>query len=420
MIFTDKSFHFEQQLEQIRNPQECTRKVVQGRSAEIPFTLKVFYDTTRDVSLEFKQQGTSFPIRQTTNQVMTFFTEETDQYEIYVEVNYPEEKDRQVYIEYLSGNEIVQSEQEKFSTTKFCMTLFVNTVEPVPIPTKEEIFGESLDYIAQIPAMVKAFNANTQTSASSIAYMWILLFAVLIMSIITLIDSKVKERKYDSKMKDIDDTIETVNGLANTLSQLEESLKKPFNEMISALKEVLGMPQIKEQLPKPEKKSLTKSFMKVIKKDRKKPDEPKPVVQEQKAKTESEEVLEELQATDKDVENERQEMQKEPSGGYIQVEESTETPEPVPDERNPLRMQPRIFKDIVAEIDLKEQKFREGAINKFTYNELNESFAWISKYTEWIKEQDINVPDDKKQKQLQIQNIIYHAVLQKIEERRKI
>lgn len=418
---------FEQQLEQIRNPQECTRKVVQGKSAEIPFTLKVFYDTTRDVSLEFKQQGTSFPIRQTTNQVMTFYTEETDQYEIYVEVNYDDAKERQVYIEYLSGNEIVQSEQEKFSTSKFCMNLFVNTVEPVPIPTKEEIFGESLDYIAQIPAMVKAFNANSQTSGTSIAYMWILLFAVLVMSVITLIDSQVRGRRYDSKMKDMDDTIETVNGLANKLSSLETGLTKPFNEMIRVLKEILNKPQIQERLPQHEKKQ--KGFMKIFRKDKKKPEEnvasnynelkkkQDEIVQQ---KTESQEVLESLQADDQDIKNEKEQMQEEPSGGFVQVEESTAEPEPVPDERSPMRTQPRIFKEIVAEINLKEQKFKEGALEKFTYNELNESFGWISEYTGWVKSQNIDVPQDKKDKQLLIQNIIYHAVLEKIKKRSEI
>ncbi len=180
---------FEQQLEQIRDPKECTRKVVQGRSAELPFTLKVVYDTSRDIKLEFKQQGTSFPVVQRTNQVMTFFTDGADQYEIYIEVNYDEAKPRQMYIEYLSNNAVVQSEQEKFETNRFCMTIFANTVAPTPVPTKEEIFGESLDYIAQIPAMVTAFNANSQTSATSISYMWILLFAVVILSILTYINS---------------------------------------------------------------------------------------------------------------------------------------------------------------------------------------------------------------------------------------
>ena len=152
---------FEQQLAQIRDPAECTRKVVRGASAQTPFLIKVFYDTTADRTLSFKQQGTSFPVTQTTNQVMTFFTSEVDQYEIHMEMNYRVPKERQIYIEYLTGGSIVQSEQEKFDGTKFCMTLFANTVLPTPIPTKEEIFGQSLEFVNQIPAMIDSFNRNT-------------------------------------------------------------------------------------------------------------------------------------------------------------------------------------------------------------------------------------------------------------------
>ncbi len=171
---------FELQLEQIRTPEECTRKVIQGSSAIIPFQMKIFYDTTRDSKLEFKQQHTTFPVIQRTNQVMTFYTNGTDQYQIYMELNYDDEKPRQIFMEYLSSNNVVLNMQEKFENKKFCMTIFVNTILPVKLPTKEEIFGESLDYIAEIPTMVQAFNANTITTGTRISFQWLLLFGILI------------------------------------------------------------------------------------------------------------------------------------------------------------------------------------------------------------------------------------------------
>jgi len=255
---------FEQQLEQIRDPKECTRKVVQGRSAELPFTLKVVYDTSRDIKLEFKQQGTSFPVVQRTNQVMTFFTDGADQYEIYIEVNYEEAKPRQMYIEYLSNNAVVQSEQEKFDSNRFCMTIFANTVKPTPVPTKEEIFGESLDYIAQIPAMVTAFNANSQTSATSISYMWILLFAVVILSIITYINSVTGKRKFDDRMRDFEDSIGEVSNLAQKMSDLETSIRDPFNSMVKTLKAILSIPEIRDKIPEEKKESAFNKIKNII------------------------------------------------------------------------------------------------------------------------------------------------------------
>lgn len=105
---------FELQLEQIRNPEACTRKVFQSSGAYIPFTLKVFYDTTQDRSWDVISKAETFPVAQQTAQVATFFTQEVDQYEVHLEVNYDKPKKRQAYIEILSEGRTVTSWQEKF------------------------------------------------------------------------------------------------------------------------------------------------------------------------------------------------------------------------------------------------------------------------------------------------------------------
>jgi len=239
---------FEQQLAQIRDPAECTRKVVRGQSATTPFLIKVFYDTTADRTLTFKQQGTSFPVTQTTNQVMTFFTNEVDQYEIHMEMNYRFAKERQIYIEYLTGGSIVQSEQEKFEGKKFCMTLFANTVLPTPIPTKEEIFGQSLEFVNQIPAMIDSFNRNTYTQSTTIAYMWMLILGVLFFSVITFISVQLSSRKFKLKMRDVDDIVTTGSTLVTSMDGMVNSVSKPLQEVSKDLKAILNLPQVQEKL----------------------------------------------------------------------------------------------------------------------------------------------------------------------------
>lgn len=458
---------FEQQLEQIRDPKECTRKVVQGRSAELPFTLKVVYDTSRDIKLEFKQQGTSFPVVQRTNQVMTFFTDGADQYEIYIEVNYDEAKPRQMYIEYLSNNAVVQSEQEKFDSNRFCMTIFANTVAPTPVPTKEEIFGESLDYIAQIPAMVTAFNANSQTSATSISYMWILLFAVVILSILTYINSVTGKRKFDNRMRDFEDSIGEVSSLAQKMSDLETSLKVPFNtiqlsfnSMIKTLKAILAIPEIRDKIPEEKKESAFNKIKNIIPL-RKKPveeqiienqeknlsDRKKIQTQEEPEKStkstksvdthertiEEDEVLKVLQPTENEIAEEKKQAKEKPSGGFV-IGESEEDLEEIKriiekpkkteakpvDENNPMRLRPDVFQKIMKEIDYTTNKFKENAIEKFTYTELNESFGWISKYRMWIEKDNRIVPEEIKHKQAIAERLIYYAILQKIKEKNLI
>jgi len=421
---------FEQQLEQIRAPDECTRKVVQGKSAEVPFTLKVFYDVTRDNKLEFKQQGTSFPVVQRTNQVMTFFTEGTDQYEIFMELNYVEAKPRQIYIEYLSGNQIVQSTQEKFEGLRFCMTIFVNTIKVEPLPTKEDIFGESLTYIEQIPAMVTAFNANSRTEATAISYQWILLFAVVILSILTLINTYNRGRRFDSRMKDFEDSIVEVNKMTEAMDNLVRDIVEPLEEIKKDLRAILNLPEIKEKLPEIKKESTFKNIKKFISK-KKKPEEKELMSEEEvialaeeKPKTESDEVLEALQVKP----DEHDEPKEKPSGGFV-IEESIEeseptkekvSPTPLPKENNPMRLQPKIFKEIMKEIDYKTNQLKEGAIDKFSYTELNESFAWIAQYRKWIEDENIDVPEIKKTKQMIAERIIYYAIMKKIKERSEV
>jgi len=418
---------FEQQLEQIRAPEECTRKVVQGRSAEIPFSLKVFYDTSRDTKLEFKQQGTTFPIIQRTNQVMTFYTNGTDQYQIYLEVNYPEAKPRQMYIEYLSGNSIVQSEQEKFEGTRFCMNLFANTVLPISIPTKEDIFGESLDFIAKIPAMVIAFNTNTQTSATQIAYMWLLILAVVILSILTLISSFAGSRKFNAKVNDLDDSLVQVNTMTLSMDSLVRSVSEPLQELKEDLKAIMSIPLIKDNIPKKQKES---KFKKIISFRKKKDEELMSEAEvialaEEKPDTETtEEVLRELQSDAEGEVDELIEKAVEPSGGFVITDKKEEkvlppTPPSPKEEKqiesSPMRLKPEIFDDILKGIDFENKRLKEGMFDRFSYNELNESYGWIVKYRKYMNDKEEEIPPKTLEKQSIIEKIIYEAIFRKME-----
>lgn len=427
---------FEQQLEQIRNPEECTRKVVQGASAEIPFTLKIFYDTTRDNKLEFKQQGTSFPIIQRTNQVMTFFTEEPDQYEIFMEMNYDTAEERQIYIEFLSNNAITQSTQEKFTGTKYCTTIFVNTIKPTPVPTKEEIFGESLDYIAQIPAMVVAFNANSQTSATSISYMWILLFAVVILSILTYINSLTGKKRFDSKMRDLDDAIGQVNTMTLSMDNLVRSVSEPLEDIKKDLKAILNLPDIKEKIPEKKVSKLAKIANIIPLRKKTTSNEVLEALQPEE-KTTSDEVLKALQPTEEEIKEEVK-AEQEPSGGFV-IAESVEEPEPIdemqraeviqpkeekvsphtplPKEENPMKLRPEKFIDMLKGIDFVEKHFKEGELEKYTYNELNTSYGWIVKYRKWVISNRVDIPKKVQNEQEIAEKVIYYAIFSKMEKK---
>ncbi len=447
---------FEQQLAQIREPAECTRKVVQGASAQTPFLIKVFYDTTTDRTLSFKQQGTSFPVTQTTNQVMTFFTNEVDQYEIRMEMNYRFAKERQIYIEYLTGGSIVQSEQEKFEGKTFCMTLFANTVLPPLIPTKEEIFGQSLEFVNQIPAMIDSFNRNTYTQSTTIAYMWMLILGVLFFSVITFISVQLGNRKYKLKMRDVDDIVTTGSTLVTSMDSMINSVSKPLQEVSKDLKTILNLPQVKEKLEqvKEPKESKARAIIKRMIPIKKKEDYEVEVIEED---DEQEEVLddedqEELeQQVQREDEKEKQKRideelkvrdelkpepkpqtrpDPEPSGGFIQgevIEEKLPEPEPpIPPEPEPpipepepevkKEEKPANFKRIVDSIDYENKKLTN--FSEFTYSEILEVYTWITHFRERQKKEGVIIPEDVDEKQLQIQEITYYAIFAKLKEKK--
>jgi len=416
---------FELQLEQIRNPADCTRKVIQGSSAIIPFQMKIFYDTTRDSELKFKQQATTFPVIQRTNQVMTFYTNGTDQYEIYMELNYDEAKPRQIFMEYLSSNNVVLNMQEKFEEDKFCMTIFVNTILPTTIPTKEEIFGESLDYIAEIPSMVRAFNANTITTGTSISFQWLLLFGILIVSILTFISSSTGKRRFDARIHDLDDTISEANKMTMQMDDLNKTVtetlryvKKNF-ELI--LRNFETISQIKLSVPEKKESKFRKILPFRKKKDELMTEAEVVALAEENPKSESEEVAEELESDQirSEIPDQTPETrpEPEPSGGFVLIEKETkqEPKEEQPKEGNPMRLKPPIFDEILNGIDLKRLAFKEGEFDRFSYNELNESYGWIVKYRKWMESQERDIPNTTYAKQKIIEDIIYRAIFAKME-----
>ena len=388
---------FEQQLEQIREPQECTRKVIQANSAQIPFTLKVFYDTTKNAVLEIKQQGTTFPITQRTNQVMTFYTNGTDQYEIHMEMNYDDAKPRQVYYEYLSQDVLTYSAQEKFEGTKFCMSMFVNTVIPPKAPTKEEIFGESLNYIAQIPAMVIAFNANSVTTATSISFMWLLILGIGVVAVLTFINSNVGKRNFNAMIRDGRDAVNVVTESATKIDDMVRSLTK----LILSLRDGTGVPleggitkkvDVGEML-QPKKK---KTFFSRWKKDE---DEVLTLVPNQKSM--GEEILDELK-----IGTQETEVEKVPTTEYI-----TSSPDYI------LKPQPPRFIELIRGIDFPEVRLKAGVYEKFSYPELNAIYSWITHYRKHMNLLLREIPKKELTKQEIACNVIHTALYLKLNQR---
>lgn len=434
---------FELELQQIRNPEECTRKVIQGASAYIPFTIKIFYDTTNDRKWDVISKGQTFPVAQQTAQVATFFTPEIDQYQLYLEVNYADKKERQAYIEIVSEGNTVWNHQEKFDDSKLCMNFHINTSEPPSFPTREELIGDLLSNVDQIPEMITSYNVNTITWNNSIGYMWTLLAGVFILSVLTLISARVSSRGFGSKMKDIDESVNLVNQSALEMDKMNENFTKNSAQIIKNQKVIVkNMYKILEEteidVAPPEESKISKLKHKII--------HPKKEIDEigEEDNTKADEELEddvketlEFPTKEQKQENaklvdviEKEVKEPEPSGGFIKPEDlglakeeekvSPPTP-PLPKEEvipKPER-KPEKFKQILRGINFKGKAFKEGEFEKYTYNELNNMYGWIVHYKkrkvmngEWE-----DIPEDMRTKQDIAEKVIYYAIFTKMEKK---
>ncbi|MCP6727221.1 MAG: hypothetical protein KJI69_04295 [Patescibacteria group bacterium] len=455
---------FELQLEQIRNPEACTRKVLQSSGAYIPFTLKVFYDTTQDRSWDVISKAETFPVAQQTAQVATFFTQEIDQYEVHLEVNYDRPQKRQAYIEVLSEGRTVTSWQEKFDDQKFCMTFFINTNEPPTFPTREELIGDLLTNVDKIPEMITSFNINTITWNTSISYMWTLIFASIVLSVLTLLGTSIVNRNVKSKMKDMDDAVDLVDKSARKIDEMKE----PFDQIIKNQNKILKNQDLilaKSPVPivEPEKKSklsqifkkktedkievsehVTKglkpkgksrwSFLKRNKDEDEEYEEEKDdednenvydngkiEVPPKEVKEESAKLVEVIEKLKPDVEKD---VEEELEGGFIQTskeEKVPPTPPPKEEMLPPVEQKPSRFKEILRAIDFKNNAFKEGEFDKFTYNELNNMYGWIVHYKKrklMLKEWEM-LPKVVREKQDVAERVIYYAIFQKMDKRLK-
>jgi len=199
------------ELRQVRDLEECTKKFISGASAYLPFTLKVWYDTTKRFEAPIIQQGRSFPILQQTPQVMIFHTNYTDQYQIPFELHYEDSRERQVYIQYLSQGAQVQTEQEHYTGTKYCTQFIIHTSEAPVLPTREEMFGDAYRFFGMIPLLIDGFNQNSLTVSTSITYIWLLMAGMMAVVLYWIIQSSLDKKKWVKATKNMNEFTETGN-----------------------------------------------------------------------------------------------------------------------------------------------------------------------------------------------------------------
>jgi len=378
---------YELELREIQNPQDCTKKVVSGASAYIPFTFKIFNDPTEDYKLEIIQQSRSFPITQRTPQVMIFHTNYTDQYNIYFEINYDNARERIVYLEYLSRGALAQTEQEKFNGNRFCMNLIINTVNAPKIPTREEMFGDAYFYFSQIPTLVEGFNRNSLTTSSSITYQWLVMGIVGFALIMLIIQNAQNKKAFSFKMTEVNELIAFASDREDKDQERFDDIKKLQNDIVLNQEKVLNMQ--KEELKKPE--------------------EPEQKSKEQSKPKESALSIAKRSINPKTV---LDRIRKPKEQKKTEETEETEVEEPktttVLKPKVNLSKMDSLTKEVINRIDSNKA---DADFNGFSYDDLTRTLEWVNEFinsTNFMK-----IPEERRNQQLKIQEILHAGAIRK-------
>lgn len=384
---------YELELREIQNPQDCTKKVVSGASAYIPFTFKIFNDPTEDYKLEIIQQSRSFPITQRTPQVMIFHTNYTDQYNIYFEINYDTARERLVYLEYLSRGALAQTEQEKFNGKKYCMNLIINTVHAPKIPTREEMFGDAYFYFSQIPTLVEGFNRNSLTTSSSITYQWLVMGIVGFALIMLIIQNAQNKKAFSFKMTEVNELIAFASEREDKDQERFDDIKKLQNDIVLNQEKVLKMQ--KEELKKPE--------------------EPEQKPKEESKPKESALAIAKRSIIPKSVLDRIRKPKEEKKSEEVEETQDTEKEEPktttVYKPKVNLSKMDSLTKEVINRIDTNKA---DADFKDFSYDDLTRTLEWVNEFinsTNFMK-----IPEERRKQQLKIQEILHAGAIRKYQQ----
>lgn len=399
------------ELRQVRDLEECTKKFVSGASAYIPFTLKVWYDTTKRFEAPIIQQGRSFPILQQTPQVMTFHTNYTDQYQIPFELRYEDARDRQVYIQYLSQGAQVQTEQEHFSGTKYCTQFIIHTSEAPVVPTREEMFGDAYRFFGMIPLLIDGFNQNSLTVSTSITYIWLLIAGMIAIVLYWVIQTSMDKKKFTKATKNMNEFTETANTILDTFDTKMKNFENMTKGIMLNQKSILDFQKEEADLIEQAEQAKQKT-------EGKKEETIAEKVIEKPVRSFTQTVSKFVKNIKKDKEEETKPKKIEINTDKVEVIEKTEkfTAEEVIQ-----RMSNKTMKIIdIIDIETKEANFKE-----FTYEDLNEAYSWVTNKIKQNKDRlqnkemtdkdDIENVELRLRKMSIIQNILHAGATRKWE-----
>lgn len=167
------------------DPDICSLIEIKGAKSWIPFSLKLFYPDTEDIEFKIDSDEIAPPPYERGGDLgsFTFFSKETTTWDIFFTVNYEEEAERSMQIEYWSQGNPTQVETRKIPGLSFCQHFQVTTTAPPVIPSVSDYLTEAGEIaLNEMTDIVPTLNANTDTIGRNSAFQFgaIVIFGILI------------------------------------------------------------------------------------------------------------------------------------------------------------------------------------------------------------------------------------------------
>ena len=215
---------------QIENPQECMQSEIRGGKGWIPFSIKMFYDTTKDHIMSVEHQGDTNPVIQQNDNVMIFQSDGEDTYTLSTQLNYENSEKRAIYFEYWSEGNAMHTEIINYQADSFCRTFLITTTEPPIIPTAEELLGQSAyRALTEMPLIKDAINQNTNALNGALVFLTLAVLLTLVIGLTQAIVYVFRKKTQKKQIKLFDEAIKNSNKATSSSMMILEKDEKIFS-----------------------------------------------------------------------------------------------------------------------------------------------------------------------------------------------
>ena len=226
---------------QIENPQECMQSEIRGGKGWVPFSIKMFYDTTKDHTMSVEHKGDTNPVIEQNDNVMIFQSNGEDTYKLATQLKYDSSEKRAIYFEYWSEGNAMHTEIINYNNNSFCRVFLITTTNPPVIPTAEELLGQSAyRALAEMPLIKDAINQNTNALNGALVFLTLAVIVTLLVGFTQAIVYVLRKKTQRKQIRLFDEAIKNSNKVTSNSMMIINKVEKKGDELLKHMSEIMN------------------------------------------------------------------------------------------------------------------------------------------------------------------------------------